>query len=389
MPKTHTVKIISSGPNGFSPAMLRIEPGDSVVWDNMTDMEHTATTLPGQQIAFDITIDPESSSTPQPFPSQTPQSGIEYFCRNHPVMEGNIVAQPQRAPIKLAALDADMSDLMTFPRADWERMARIIGAMWVLDMVDDFLFCKSVHRQEDNEKVANALTAIETWWRTLIGNPSASLTDVNELLQQTPERMEVLGRKLRAEYSALRPLVFRSPQPLRPDDAGGPDVLYPGQSSDEFGKAITVNHASREIQTIEPLEEAMAGPAFFIERSNDRGIPVTPELLKAHGDAKALVLPEHYHILADHQFRGLTRLFGSPTFDEFQIPVRRQTDDRPRRMGCAGVCRVALDALDSILPHRSPNQRRARHVPADANHLSPASDVGRGRPLLVGRGLAV
>jgi plastocyanin len=324
---THEVKIISSGPNGFSPAFLRIEPGDSVVWNNLTDMEHTATAMPGQQYSFDVIIDPESTSLAEKFSNPSPQSGIEYFCRNHPSMHASLVVQPNRKVENGQVSVSANSTLTTFPDDVWNTMAHIVCVMWILDMVDDFEFSTKVHRTEDNDKVKNSLSTIETWWQGLIGLPKATLSDRDQLLRESISRLEVLGRKLRVEYANLRPLVFRSPQPLRPDDVGGPDVLYPGQSSDEFGKAITVNHANAEVQRIEPLEEAMAGPAYGIERRQDMSIPIEPEFQKQHDDAKALILPEHYAILADHLTRGLSKLFGSTQFDEtiFLAGVTRMT----------------------------------------------------------------
>jgi hypothetical protein len=301
---------------GFDPRALVVEVGDTVVWINETDSVHSVTSHPGQALIFDTgEIEPYHASEPQMFGKPTYQSGAEYYSRNLPTMEGHIVVRSAVPPVRSLARE----DLGAFPIEDWHRMTKIICAAWIQDMADDFDFAARVHRTEDNAAVKEAFAEIQGWWKQLLGDPEAKILDRNTLLAQPRERLEVLGRKLRLAYRRLRPLVFRSPFPNRPDDVGGPDVLYPGQSADPFGSAITVNHASEEIRRIEPLEEAMAGLAFIIERAVDAGETVPTQTLEEYGKAKAEVLPDHYLILADHQFRGLTKIFGKEEFDEAQF----------------------------------------------------------------------
>lgn len=323
----HSIAIVSAGHGGFEPSEIAIEVGDSITWDNQTGQVHTATAYPGQTLFFDTEDIPAGSiSESETFDDATGASGIEYYCKRHPAMQARIVVRlPQTLSKNIATADA--ASLPTFPTAIWQKMAHIVCATWVWDMADDFVFSMTVHRPEDNAALKQAYGEIEAWWAQTIAQPTAKILDRALLISQQRERSEVLGRKLRSAYVKFRPQVFRAPWPDRPDDPGGDDVLYPGQSSDPFGKAITVNHAPPEIRRIEPLEENFAGPGWRIEQLKDDGQSIPANLQQRYEDAKALVLPEHYHLLANHLYNGLTALFGDKNFDEgkFQEGIWRMT----------------------------------------------------------------
>src|SRR5436305_12987366 len=79
-PMTHQVSIANFA---FSPASITISIGDSVVWINNDDMNHTATR--NDDPSFDTgLIAPGSQSQAIKFSASSSSLGLEYFCKPHP-----------------------------------------------------------------------------------------------------------------------------------------------------------------------------------------------------------------------------------------------------------------------------------------------------------------
>lgn len=80
-PKTHTVTIDGSS---FQPAVIRIAPGDRVVWVNRDMFPHTATSRAG---GFDSKVIPAGKSWTT---SPAVRGTFPYVCVFHPTMKGTV-----------------------------------------------------------------------------------------------------------------------------------------------------------------------------------------------------------------------------------------------------------------------------------------------------------
>lgn len=70
----------------FSPAKIEAHVGDIIEWDNKDAIRHTATVKGG----FDIILPPKKVTRQE---LKTAQS-VQYYCRYHPDMIGNLVVKP-------------------------------------------------------------------------------------------------------------------------------------------------------------------------------------------------------------------------------------------------------------------------------------------------------
>lgn len=203
---------------------------------------------------------------------------------------------------------------VVYPAENWRKIALHVAAAYVYDLADDFDKALQVHVGESRDRVAAQLEEIIGWWDQETGQ--STLRDWNLLLSQEPSTLEIAGSKLWTARYALKPLVFRHPDPARPDDTGGPGVLFPGQSDGDFGKAITVNGASTDLQEKYMDHQNYAGAAYVIRRAQLAGVEVTQQMIDRYLQNKLEVTPEHYTLLAAHQVEGFTKWFGNSTFDE-------------------------------------------------------------------------
>lgn len=71
----------------FEPAEINAKVGDTIVWDNMDVVAHTATASAKD---WDVMIGPKRTGTLV----LKKAGGADYFCRFHPNMKGRIVVAP-------------------------------------------------------------------------------------------------------------------------------------------------------------------------------------------------------------------------------------------------------------------------------------------------------
>ena len=71
----------------FMPAAVSARVGDVIVWDNKDIVAHTAT---ARDKAWDVTIAPGKTARIE----MKKPGDIEYYCRFHPNMVGNITVTP-------------------------------------------------------------------------------------------------------------------------------------------------------------------------------------------------------------------------------------------------------------------------------------------------------
>ena len=84
-PKTHTVKMEGMV---FVPATLTIKPGDSVQWQNIDLVEHTATASASG--GFDSKMIAAGKSWKHTFKTK---GSFAYVCKYHPTMKGSLVVK--------------------------------------------------------------------------------------------------------------------------------------------------------------------------------------------------------------------------------------------------------------------------------------------------------
>jgi plastocyanin len=83
---TSTIRVTIDGLI-FSPVEIRAKVGDTIVWRNRDIVAHTATVRGG----FDVMIEPDNSANLV----LTKAGIIEYYCRFHPNMTGQIIVAPK------------------------------------------------------------------------------------------------------------------------------------------------------------------------------------------------------------------------------------------------------------------------------------------------------
>lgn len=287
------------------PPITEIQAGDSVVWTNNDPEDHTATSvIPGN---FDTEIiSPGEKADPITFNEVSDQSGFAYFCEVHPSMDGRIVVR---------AAEADG----VYPENAWVAMAQIIAANWTYDMADDFDRALQTLSGDDLARVTEAWGRVTEWWKAQMGS-AVPILNRSFLSGQSRDTLESLGRRLRREYTSLRPLVTRFPNPNHP---GG------GQSNDAFGKAITIFTASDSAREAYQRQIRYVVVVYRIELLQDAGQDVPDDLWQAYQNAKQNVSPDDYRILAEHQTTRLRTLFGMDQFDaaQFDEGIWRMTLD--------------------------------------------------------------
>ena len=72
----------------FEPAEVNAKVGDTIVWDNMDVVAHTAT---ASNKDWDVMFGPKRSGTLV----LKKAGGTDYFCKFHPNMKGRIVVTPR------------------------------------------------------------------------------------------------------------------------------------------------------------------------------------------------------------------------------------------------------------------------------------------------------
>jgi plastocyanin len=83
-PKGQTHAVTIQGMQ-FSPAAMQIKAGDTVIWTNADDRDHTV-------IATDGSFNSGNLPSGQSFQHQFPTPGnFSYFCKYHPRMKGTII----------------------------------------------------------------------------------------------------------------------------------------------------------------------------------------------------------------------------------------------------------------------------------------------------------
>ena len=350
----HTIVIKQ---NQFRPGSLRIQPGDSVVWDNQDPHDHTATSN-SQRLRFDTgIIKAGTKSRTVVFPSATAYGGVEVSCLCHGSMEGRLFvsaggragAAAATAAPKPTAATAEPG--ITYAVEVWRAMARIIAGHWIYDMADNFAYGKIVHRGDSLTQLNAEWSAIESHWQQQTGTTKTILddngsVDPSAFMDELRDKLEALGRRIRGVRRKLRAAGVNLPQypfPDRPDDPDAANPfgrLYGGQSDDPFGEAITVNYAGlrvspnaqgvmlTEVQHAEVRHEDYAlGPLWTIESKQDSGDEVTDEDREAYQTKRAALLVDDYHTLAAQQYFGLSKLFKSGVFeeDQFVTGIQRMT----------------------------------------------------------------
>jgi plastocyanin len=339
----------------FVPGSLRLRPGDSVAWRNEDDHDHTATSDPGR-VQFDTgIIKAGTSSAPVPFDVATSYGGVSYFCRLHGAMEGRLVVSAAVIPTAkalgstrpaAALAPASAPERLTYPVDAWQKIARIVAVHWVYDLADNFGFSKTIFKGTALDQINEAWAAIETFWQQQTGT-TKTILDANGNIDPTAfeaesrENLEALGRRIRTARRQLRTIAVLPmyPFPDRPD-ATQPRFgeLYPGQSSDPFGEAVTINFVGvpvsndnnvvlTDIQLAEVRHETYAGALWSIESSLDAGETVTDQQKQDYRSAREALLLDDYDLLASHLYFGLSKLFDSADFPEakFSEGIRRMT----------------------------------------------------------------
>jgi len=335
----------------FVPGVMRLKRGDSVVWRNEDDHDHTATSESGR-VHFDTgTIMAGTSSAPVQFDVATSYGGVFYFCRLKGAMEGRLVVSSATTPATKALtltspVLAPAPTGLTYPAAVWQTIARIVAVHWVYDMADNFGFSKMTFKGTTLDQINTAWTAIETFWQNQTGT-TKTILDANGNIDPTAfeaesrQNLEALGRRIRTARRQLRTVAVLPiyPFPDRPDEVQARfGELYPGQSSDPFGEAVTINFVGvpvsndnnvvlTDIQLAEVRHENYAGALWSIESTLDAGESVTDQQRQDYQTAHAALLLEDFPLLASHLYFGLSKLFNSAAFpeDRFSEGIRRMT----------------------------------------------------------------
>jgi hypothetical protein len=219
-------------------------------------------------------------------------------------------------------------------------------------MADNFAYGKIVHKGDSLTKLNTEWSAIESFWQQQTGTTKTILStdsntvDPSAFINDSRDKLEALGRRIRGVRRKLRAAGVILPQypfPDRPDD---PDTanpfgrLYGGQSDDPFGEAVTVNYSGlklspndggvllTEVQHAEIRHENYAlGPLWSIESAQDAGEEISDDDKENYKTTRMALTIDDFHTLAAHQFFGLSKLFKSSTFqeDQFAAGIRRMT----------------------------------------------------------------
>lgn len=87
----HTVRIENFD---FVPAGMVINPGDTVVWQNMDAIDHTSTSDPGSPKNWDSGLLPQNATFEQVFTSGDGMGPFPYHCTPHPGMTDTLYINP-------------------------------------------------------------------------------------------------------------------------------------------------------------------------------------------------------------------------------------------------------------------------------------------------------
>ena len=340
--------------NRFRPGATRIQPGDAVVWENRDPHEHLIVSS-SQRVRFRTDLlKAGMRSKPIKFLSPTSYGGAEISCLYYGSMEGRLfVSSTENAKVKAspAALVAAEPGA-TYPVETWRKIARIVVGHWIYDMADNFAYGKIVYRGDSLTKLNTQWSAIESFWQEQTGTSKTILSedsntvDPSAFIDNTRDKLEALGRRIRGVRRKLRAAGVILPQYPFPDRSDDPDTanpfgrLYGGQSDDPFGEAITVNYSGlklssnndgvllTEVQHAEIRHENYAlGPLWNIESAQDSGEEISDDDKENYKSMRLALTIDDFHTLAAHQFFGLSKLFKSSTFQEdlFSTGIRRMT----------------------------------------------------------------
>jgi len=273
-------------------------------------------------------------------------------------MEGRIFVSStdktkvESSPAALAATTSNTEPGATYSVETWRVIARIVVGHWIYDMADNFAYGKIIHRGDSLTKLNTEWSAIESFWQQQTGTTKTILStdsntvDPSAFIDESRDKLEALGRRIRGVRRKLRAAGVILPQypfPDRPDD---PDTanpfgrLYGGQSDDHFGEAITVNYSGlklspndngvllTEVHYAEIRHENYAlGPLWSIESAQDAGEEMSDDDKENYKTTRMALTIDDFYTLAAHQFFGLSKLFNSSTFqeDQFAAGIRRMT----------------------------------------------------------------
>jgi plastocyanin len=247
----------------FQPSNLHLQVGDSIVWDNQDDHDHTATSN-NRRVVFDTgVIAAGTASQPVLFNTVSSYGGVNFFCKLHNLMQGRFVVSAT-APLRIADSTVAASTTSTPPPAPgltfsvpvWVKIARIVAAHWVYDMSDDFQQAIQTSLGPTLAQLKTEWALVEALWKQQTGSTKAILDsnfnlDPTAFEDESLENLEVLGRRIRLASNNLLPTVNISqyPFPIRPDAVRHFGELYPGQSSIPFGEAVTINYVGVPVVT--------------------------------------------------------------------------------------------------------------------------------------------
>lgn len=341
----------------FQPSNLHIQVGDSIVWDNQDDHDHTATSN-NRRAGFDTgVIAAGTASNPVLFNTASSYGGVRVFCKQKSLMQGRVVVSTTPLlRITASAVAASTSTAstrpppvpgLTFSIPVWVKMARIVAAHWVYDMSDDFQQAIQTNLGTTLAQLKTEWALVEAFWQQKTGS-TKTILDSNFNLDPTAfedeslDNLEALGRRIRLASNNLLPTVNISqyPFPNRPDAVRHFGELYPGQSSIPFGEAVTINYVGipvaagadgfglTDIQMAEAHhEDFIFGALWPIESALDAGLPISPQLKQVYQTTRAALKLEDFHLLASHLYFGISRLFNSTDFqeDQFKQGIRTMT----------------------------------------------------------------
>src|ERR1039457_1907017 len=125
----------------FKPSNLHIQVGDSIVWDNQDDHDHTATSN-NQRAGFDTgVIAAGKASNPVLFNKVSSYGGMKVFCKQNSSIQGRLVVSTTPLLRSTASAVAASTSTASKPQPPvpglafsipvWVKMARIIAAHWV------------------------------------------------------------------------------------------------------------------------------------------------------------------------------------------------------------------------------------------------------------------
>jgi len=154
MVQRHTIVIKS---NRYIPNTLHITQGDEVVWDNQDGHHHTATSNTGATLFDTGEILGHSQSRAITLDHASEPSGFEYTCAYHDFMTGRLFVVPATfvLPKKFASTDAVVPE-PTYSTDQWKNIARLVAFHWILDMTDNFVYARTIHRDTDLAKITIA-----------------------------------------------------------------------------------------------------------------------------------------------------------------------------------------------------------------------------------------